>query len=160
MNYIPISDGPWKGCGVFFVEERPSSEILNVKTGAKILVLEDYDVVSRSLKRLLEKAGHGVALAISAESAIGQAVELVSKKTAFDLAILDISIPESSGGVEVLKTLRGLMPDLPAIVMSGAWNDPAMRNPSDFGFNAALKKPFSRDELIAVVNRILVKRGK
>jgi DNA-binding response OmpR family regulator len=159
-SYIPLREGPWKGCGVFFVEERPSNEILNVKTGAKILVLEDYDVVSRSLKRLLEKAGYGVALAVRAEDALDQARELISKKTAFDLAMLDISIPGSSGGVEVLKTLRELMPELPAIVMSGAWNDPAMRNPSDFGFSASLKKPFSRDELLAVVNRILVKRGK
>jgi DNA-binding response OmpR family regulator len=160
VGCIPLGEGPLKGCSVFFVEERPSCEFPSVRTGARIIVLEDYDVVSRSLKRLLEKAGHGVALAVRAEDAVEQARELVAKKMVFDLAILDISLPGSSGGVEVLKILRELMPDLPAIVMSGAWNDPAMRNPSDFGFSASLKKPFSRDELMAVVNRILVKRAK
>jgi DNA-binding response OmpR family regulator len=157
---VKLSDGPWKDCCIFSIEERPSSEILTIKSGARILVLEDYDVVARSVKRLLEKAGHGVMVATNEGEAVDQAKKIVSSGASFDLAILDISVPGSAGGVEVLKSLRAIMPGTPAIVMSGAWNDPAMRNPSDFGFAASLKKPFSRDELMAVVNRILVKRGK
>lgn len=165
VHHVNLLGGPWRGCSVFFISERSQNDTaanlaLNPAQRANIIILEDYDVVARSIRRLLEKAGHRVSVAASANEAIAQFTSAIERKESFDLAILDLSIPGSAGGADVIKTLRNIMPELPAIVMSGAWTDPAMARPSAFGFDAALRKPFSRDELLDVTNRVLALRKK
>ncbi|HNX04571.1 MAG TPA: response regulator [Opitutales bacterium] len=157
---VSIENGPWRGSSVFMVSERSSSESHAAAAAmaprkAAVLVLEDYDVVARSMRRLLEKAGHRVSVAASAAEAVEQFNGALERNEGFDVAILDLAIPGSEGGVDVIKSLRSRVPNLPAVVTSGAWTDPAMRRPEDFGFNAALKKPFSRDELLGVIAKVL-----
>lgn len=162
VSCVKMTKGPWRDCIVAFLSEQlsaegaqPASVISSVQ--ANILVLEDYDVVARSIRRLLERAGHNVCVAASSDEACKLATQALSSNGKFDLAILDVSIPGSAGGSDVLKALRGILPYLPAIVTSGAWHDPAMSRPTDFGFDAVLRKPFSRDELLDVVNKVLGK---
>ncbi len=45
-----------------------------------------------------------------------QAIEIVSKQK-FDLALLDISLPDKNG-LELMKDLRALQPDLPILIVS------------------------------------------
>jgi DNA-binding response OmpR family regulator len=164
VSCVKIVKGPWKDCIVAFISEHLSAEVVPpvaVVSGlrANILVLEDYDVVARSIRRLLERAGHGVSVASSSDEACKLVSQVVGANRTFDLAILDVSIPGSAGGSDVLKSLRGMIPNLPAIVTSGAWHDPTMSRPADFGFDAVLRKPFSRDELLDVVNKVLGKHS-
>jgi CheY-like chemotaxis protein len=164
VHHIALVSGPWRGCNVFFLTEHSQVDaahngVLHAH-GASVIVLEDYDVVARSIKRLLEKAGHRVSVAASADEAVAMFKETLAHGDVYDLAILDIAIPGSAGGEDVLKLLRTMMPALPAIVTSGAWNDPAMSNPSEHGFDASLRKPFTRDELMSVINRALARHRK
>ena len=160
VTKIPIESGPWRGSSVYLVNERSSSEAVIAAGGsptlkAAVLILEDYDVVARSVRRLLEKAGHRVSVAASASEAVAQFTSALERREPFDIAILDLAIPGSEGGVDVIKSLRSRVPNFPAIVTSGAWTDPAMRRPEEFGFNAALKKPFTRDELLGAIAKVL-----
>jgi DNA-binding response OmpR family regulator len=161
--FSKIGNGPWKGCEALFFDECQHSEPEANRRGVEaqashVLVLEDYEVVSHSIRRLLEKAGHRVSIAAEASLAVRLFSEAIEAGDRFNLAILDLSLPGSAGGTDVLNALRRMDPDLPAIVTSGAWTDPAMSKPSLFGFDAALKKPFSRNELTDVVNKVLTKR--
>ena len=54
-------------------------------------------------------------MAAEADNA-GQAIELVAKQK-FDLALLDISLPDKNG-LELIKDLRALQPELPILVVS------------------------------------------
>ena len=56
-------------------------------------------------------------LKVSAEAdTAGQAIDLVAKQN-FDLALLDISLPDKSG-LELIKDIRSLRPELPILVVS------------------------------------------
>jgi DNA-binding NarL/FixJ family response regulator len=59
------------------------------------------------------------------------------------------------GGVDTLRELRRLAPDVRAIVSSGHSNDPVMAKHRDFGFVAVAPKPYTYDELISAVDRAL-----
>jgi CheY-like chemotaxis protein len=164
VSCVKMAKGPWRDCIVAFVGEQvasqsPHAAAVSSANSANILVLEDYDVVARSIRRLLERAGHNVCIAASFDEACKLVSHAVSSGVSFDLAILDVSIPGSAGGSDVLKALRAMQPVFPSIVTSGAWHDPAMSRPADFGFDAVLRKPFSRDELLDVVGRVLGRKA-
>ncbi|HVE65347.1 MAG TPA: response regulator transcription factor [Thermoanaerobaculia bacterium] len=80
----------------------------------RILVADDHAVVRRGLIEILRdtvpKATFG-----EADSG-GRAIEL-ARQEKWDLAILDVSLPDQSG-LEVLKQIRGFAPRLPVLVLS------------------------------------------
>jgi len=59
------------------------------------------------------------------------------------------------GGTDTIKKLREIDPGVAVIVSSGYSNDPVMSRYEDFGFNGVLAKPFSLQELSAVLNSVL-----
>ena len=61
--------------------------------------------------------------------------------------ISDLTIPGSMGGVEALKRLRELDPDVRAIVSSGYAMDPIMADFRKFGFCGMIAKPYEIDAL-------------
>ncbi len=167
VRQLRLIDGPWTGRRVFFVAE---SSGLREEAGTavpdcqaslaeprpvRVLVLEDYEVVSRSIRRLLDKSGHSVDVAVSDEEALRLFRNAMQDGNPFGLVILDLSVPGSGGGAELLSSLRAICPGIRAIVMSGAWNDPVMRDHARYGFDAMLRKPFSRGELRSVVGEAL-----
>jgi DNA-binding NarL/FixJ family response regulator len=73
----------------------------------------------------------------------------------FDLAILDLTIAGGMGGVETLAQLRKLQPALRAIASSGYSIDPVMADPTVFGFEGTLPKPYTRNDLIRTIRPLL-----
>ncbi len=60
---------------------------------------------------------------------------------------------EMSGG-DILRALRALRADLPAIVMIGYSEAMAAEEFSDVSFDAFLQKPFRAAELVALVQEV------
>jgi CheY-like chemotaxis protein len=75
--------------------------------------------------------------------------------TPIDLVIMDLTIPGGMGGLEAVKELAGIDPEVRAVVASGYSNDPVVANFADYGFRAALAKPFQLKDLLAVVQSLL-----
>ncbi len=65
----------------------------------------------------------------------------------FDMVILDLTNKFGMGGVETIKRLLEIDPDVKAIVATGYSCDPIISNFREHGFRGALPKPFSMDEL-------------
>jgi len=80
----------------------------------RILVADDHAVIRRGLIEILRDSVPGAAFG-EAETA-GRALEL-ARAEQWDLAILDVSLPDQSG-LEVLKQIRGFAPRLPVLVLS------------------------------------------
>ena len=59
------------------------------------------------------------------------------------------------GGKEAVKKLRKTEKDLLVFVQSGYSEDPVMSDPTGYGFNDKIKKPFRRSELADLFNRHL-----
>ncbi len=81
---------------------------------AKILLVDDdVDLVSMN-RVILERNGHQVAAAYSAQ----EAREAIAKARP-DLAVLDVMMESASAGFELARDVHQKYPDLPMIVLSG-----------------------------------------
>ena len=73
----------------------------------------------------------------------------------FDLVILDLTIRGGMGGMETLRELVGIDPDVRAVVSSGYSDNAVPANYREQGFRAFLKKPYDLKDLQGVVNALL-----
>ncbi len=86
----------------------------NKNSGRRILIVDDHPMMRTGLAQLI---GHEADLKAGAEASNGrQALEAVGKNH-FDLVLLDISLPDKNG-LELIKDLRALRPELPVLVVS------------------------------------------
>jgi DNA-binding NarL/FixJ family response regulator len=85
------------------------------KNSAKrILIVDDHPMMRTGLAQLIDNEPD---LKVSAEAdTAGQAISLVTEQK-FNLALLDISLPDKNG-LELIKDLRVLQPELPILVVS------------------------------------------
>jgi DNA-binding NarL/FixJ family response regulator len=80
----------------------------------RILIVDDHPMMRNGLAQLID---HEPDLKVGAEAdSASQAVAAVEKQK-FDLALLDISLPDKNG-LELIKDLRVLRPELPLLVVS------------------------------------------
>jgi len=121
----------------------------------KILVMDDEAVVRDILKTLLNRMGHEVILAEEGREAIDTYQEAIARNQPIDLVIMDLTISGGMGGRDAVKKIIALDPKAKVIVSSGYSNDPIMANFRDYGFSAAIAKPFKMSELISVINQLL-----
>ncbi len=119
----------------------------------KILVVDDQVTIRKLVGYRLEKSGHEV---VFAENGIEATEKLAGEK--FDLAILDISMPEKTG-LEVLQHIRSdeKIQALPVIMLTASalsnHHEEAMAHKAD----AYLTKPVSSQELHNTVEALLNK---
>jgi two-component system nitrogen regulation response regulator NtrX len=129
---------------------------------AKILLIDDDALVRSSLKGILEVAGYDVALAANGRAGL----EAFSGGD-FDLVLTDIFMPEMEG-LEFVRRLHAIHPPTRIVAMSGG---PAVRDRkggvfgTDYlrmaialGATEAIRKPFSSQQLLKVVDAHLAKR--
>jgi DNA-binding response OmpR family regulator len=116
----------------------------------KILIIDDDRVLRRTLAAALELEGYGVSEAADGREGLNKAL-----KTAFDLVVLDVVMPDL-GGLEVCRKLREAGRQVPVIVMSGKKKKEVDKVLGlELGGDDYLIKPFGTDELIARVHAVL-----
>jgi DNA-binding NtrC family response regulator len=118
----------------------------------RILVVDDNAGLADVVRRVLERDGHEVRVAVTGLEGARR-----HREQATDLAIIDIHMPEMDG-LELLVQFRAIAPEMPVIVMSGGVQTGGLNLLGDarlLGAFATLAKPFSVDELLGVVARAL-----
>ncbi|MFN0149924.1 MAG: sigma-54-dependent transcriptional regulator [bacterium] len=111
----------------------------------RVLIVDDERNILSSLAGVLGDEGFDTRTAATGEDALE-----TLRAEAFDLAILDVRLPDTDG-VSLLEKARALRPDLPVVMMSGnASIDIAVRAVRLGAFDF-LEKPLSPDRLIVVV---------
>lgn len=118
----------------------------------KILVVEDNRATRELLERSLEEEGHDVAVA--ADVATGTALALAG---AFELAIVDVTLPDGSG-LDLCRTVRGQGRRLPILFLTARGEVEDRIAGLDAGGDDYLRKPFALAELRARI-RALGRRG-
>ena len=83
------------------------------ETPTRILLVDDDGMVARGYGRLLQRKGHQVTLAATAEEAGGM---LMARP--FDVIVSDIMMP-GGGGLAMLRAAHAVEPDLPVILITG-----------------------------------------
>ncbi len=121
---------------------------------AKILVIEDEELVRANIAELLDAEEHDV---VTAEN--GFLGALWAQEHLPELIICDVMMPELNG-YEVLETLSE-NPDtamIPFIFLTAMADKAEIRQGMTSGADDYLTKPFSRSELLEAVNTRLSKR--
>lgn len=122
---------------------------------AKIMVMDDEEIVRNVAQAMLTKLGHDVVLAQDGAEALKIYNENRNTDKPIDIVIMDLTIPGGIGGKDAVKNILALDPDAKVIVSSGYSNDPIMANCQEYGFVAAVIKPYHFQELIKVINQVL-----
>jgi CheY-like chemotaxis protein len=119
---------------------------------ASILVIDDDPAVRMTIKLVLEREGHAVAVA-----ADGLAGLRTLDGGGIDLLIVDIFMP-GMDGIETIREVRKRRPDLPVIVMSGTSLDGSGVQAPDYlamavklGAVRSVQKPFKPRDMIRTV---------
>jgi two-component system response regulator PhoP len=119
----------------------------------RILIVEDDQVLNRSLAEQLERAGYAVDRAEDGREGLYFATEYP-----LDLAIVDLGLPSVSG-VELIKGLRTAGKTYPVLVLTARdrWQDKV--EALKFGADDYVVKPFHVEELLARVDALLRRAG-
>jgi CheY-like chemotaxis protein len=121
---------------------------------ARILIVEDQDLVRRSMRLWLEQAGHDVEEA--ADGALG--LRLLAR-TSVDLVVTDIFMPNVEG-LQLVRYIRREHPHLKIVAVSGGStvNGVSMLDAArKLGADEAVPKPFTPRDLNNAVFRCLAR---
>ena len=117
----------------------------------RILVADDHAIVREGLKQVLSEEFEQAT--ISETSTAKGTLELV-KAQKWDILILDIHFPDRNG-VEILKEVKSLQPDLPVVVLSLSPEDQYGIRVLKAGGAAYINKESAPEELISSVKKVL-----
>jgi CheY-like chemotaxis protein len=122
---------------------------------ARILVLDDEEAVRAVLGAMLESLGHIISYAVDGQEAIVKYREAYQNGSAYDVVIVDLTIPGGMGGQMAAKEIFSLDPAAQIIVSSGYATDPVMANYEEYGFKARIVKPYHFAELQKAIQQVL-----
>jgi len=144
--YLPASDS--------IAEQQEARHDQIARGNGRLLVMDDEAGVRTVASEMLAHLGYEVALACDGQQAVDMYCQALNHAP-FDLVIMDLTIPGGMGGKEAMQALRGINPDIKALVSSGYSNDPILANYGDHGFCGAVLKPYKVEELSQAVQRAL-----
>ncbi|MDQ2826108.1 MAG: response regulator transcription factor [Actinomycetota bacterium] len=113
--------------------------------GARVLVVEDDEVIGRGLVQALRSQGYSVELSTSGEQAL-----VVAGAGPLDLVLLDLGLPDLDG-VEVCRRLRVAQPTVAVIMITARREEVDIVVGLDAGAVDYVAKPFRLAELLARV---------
>lgn len=118
----------------------------------RILVIDDDPNLRRTMRKILEREGHSVQEAENGLTGIR-----IVEEAPPDLVVTDLLMPEKEG-IETIVELRARFPSIGIVAVSGAGgvNDRGPLIDAElFGADVALSKPFSIDEFVSAIDRVL-----
>lgn len=116
----------------------------------RILVVDDHAVVRQGVKQILAEMPGVV---VAGEAGSGQEALGKIRSEAWDVVILDISLPDRSG-LDVLKQAKSFYPKLPVLVLSMHAEAQYAVRVLRAGASGYLTKESAPEELIAAISKI------
>lgn len=136
-------------------QEIGNDILLRPEHQATILIMDDEPMIRDMAKQMLENGGYDVVLAEHGEEAIEKYSAFQVQGKNIDLVIMDLTIPGGMGGKDAIREILEIHPGVKAVVASGYSNDPIMANCEQYGFVAAISKPYQKQELFKLIHSIL-----
>jgi DNA-binding NtrC family response regulator len=121
-------------------------------TSARILVVDDEEVVCKSCDHLLSEEGHRVDTSQDPHEGLAMA-----EQNPYDVLILDLKMPGISG-MEFLRRIKAVRPETEVVMMTGYAQIATAVEAMKLGAFDYLPKPFSPDQLAVTVGKALANR--
>jgi CheY-like chemotaxis protein len=119
---------------------------------AKILCVDDEPVILDSFRKILVIDGYCVDTVESGKEALG-----LIQSHHYDFVFTDLKMPEMSG-VDVTKSVKHLRPDIDVVIITGYATVETAVECMKYGAMDYVQKPFTEDELLEFVKKIVIKR--
>jgi DNA-binding response OmpR family regulator len=123
--------------------------ILDRRKRKRVLFVDDDEQVLMFAGEVLRNAGYEVLVGEDGNVALS-----IVEREPLDLVITDLVMREREG-LDTMMRLRETHPSLPVIAISGAFGGAFLRSATILGARATLAKPFSGEDLVDVVRRVL-----
>jgi DNA-binding NtrC family response regulator len=122
-----------------------------------ILIIDDEEIVTKSLRKLLKKQGYGVTVAQSGQQALQEV-----KNQDFHLVVCDVRMPQMDG-IETIKEIRRFLKNegkapIPEILITGYADEEKYKNAVNLKVADYIYKPFDMNDFLEVVKRNLEPR--
>jgi DNA-binding NtrC family response regulator len=119
-----------------------------------VLIIDDEELVSKTLIKLLKKEGYTTEIAKSGEEALVKV-----KKADFDLIISDVRMP-GMDGVETVKQIRAYLEgagkkSVPEILITGYADMDKYVSAKELEVFDYLSKPFDNEEFLRIIKNAL-----
>jgi DNA-binding response OmpR family regulator len=142
MTTVDLSRPPGEGLADPAVRADPSSS-------PALLIVDDNVRLARTVAAYMEIEGFRAEAAHSAEEAL-----LAARRTAFDLALVDLNMP-GMDGIEVCRRLREMLPGIRLLIVTGRDAEDDPRRAAAVGAQRLLSKPIALASLRGEVVRAL-----
>lgn len=119
-----------------------------------ILLVEDNESIIKGLEYTLTKEGYKVTVKMNVEDSI----DYITSDSNIDLVILDITLPDGNG----LDLYKDYIKEknISTIILTAIDTEDYIVNGLNIGAEDYITKPFSTKELLARINRILLRNKK
>ena len=111
-----------------------------------LLIIDDEKNICRTLKLILNKKGFEV-------ETVGTGGEALKKVRAkfFNMVLLDINLPDING-LELLKSLKIMYPDMEVMMMTGYGSLETAMSALNLGASSYITKPLNLDKVMSKIN--------
>jgi CheY-like chemotaxis protein len=111
------------------------------------MIMDDDEMVRDIAREMLSILGHEVVEACDGEEAVALFIRYRNEGNPIDVIIMDLTIPGGMGGKEAVGEILALDPGARVVVSSGYSSDPVMASYKEYGFLAAVAKPYQMQDL-------------
>jgi DNA-binding NarL/FixJ family response regulator len=119
-----------------------------------ILIADDNAIVRAGLKQFI--ADHAD-MQVAAEAATGTEAIAAVRAQEFDVVLLDISMPDKNG-IDTLKTIKHVRPELPVLMLSAYAEDQYAVNLLRAGAAGYLNKEAASSQLVSAIRTVVLGR--
>lgn len=137
----------------------PASAKAKVFGKKRVLIMDDEALVREVAGRILEHLGYEVEYAGDGHEAVEIYKKAKENGKVFDAVILDLTVRGGMGGDWAIRKLLDADPQVKAIVSSGYADNPIMTNFREYGFAAAMPKPYNVLQLKEALEKALAGQG-
>jgi len=120
----------------------------------RILIADDHAIVRAGLRQFI--ADHAD-MQVAAEASTGAEAIAAVRAQEFDVVLLDISMPDKNG-IDTLKTIKHVRPELPVLMLSAYAEDQYAVNLLRAGAAGYLNKEAASQQLVGAIRTVVLGR--
>jgi len=120
----------------------------------RILIADDHAIVRPGLRQFI--ADHAD-MQVAAEASTGAEAIAAVRAQEFDVVLLDISMPDKNG-IDTLKTIKHVRPELPVLMLSAYAEDQYAVNLLRAGAAGYLNKEAASQQLVGAIRTVVLGR--
>ncbi|MBF0118104.1 MAG: response regulator [Desulfobacterales bacterium] len=122
----------------------------------KILIMDDEDDIREVIAKLLNYLGYKAVQTKDSYEAIYEYTKAIEIKEPYDVVVLDLTMAYGLNGIDTLKRLREMNPNIKGIICTGYSNVSDIEEKlKEAQIDHIIHKPFKINELEIVLSKVL-----